>query len=204
MSKPNIISTMNEESSQQASNDSLRELLRNVSVVQARQYFACEDIEWAEAPDHLALGQVLKRYIVMVLLTGAKIRFVFKVHFNPEQVRTYRQTAGCKPEDLSDKHLIDFMKELSNQIGGRVCRVFDTHGMSLGMSIPLCTRGIYEIYASYEAKAGAVNKFGDFWRLRGPFGDLYCSCYVEIMTKESFSNIAYTDEPSNEGELDFL
>ena len=96
------------------------------------------------------------------------------------------------------------MKELSNQMGGRVCRIFDAHHIAMGMSIPLCTRGIYEIYADYQAKSGAIAKFGDFWRLNGPFEFLYCSCYVELISKEDFSAIKCTDEQAQEGELDFL
>lgn len=195
---------MDTETSSQASTDSLRTLLRDASVVQASQYFNGEEITLITSPPEHQLGQVLKRYIVMVLLTSAELRVLFKVHFNPDQMRAYRLAKGCSEEDLTDKQLIDFMKELSNQMGGRVCRIFDAHHISMGMSIPLCTRGIYEIYADYKSKTGAIIKFGDFWRLDGNFDSIYCSCYVELISKEDFSNIKCTDEQSQEGELDFL
>lgn len=195
---------MESPSSSQASTESLRKLLRDVSVVQASQYFDGEAVELIAEPDEHKLGQVLKRYIAMVLLTSAELRVVFKVHFNPEQVRAWRQRKGCDDSDLADKQLIDFMKELSNQMGGRVCRVFDAHQIAMGMSVPLCTRGIYEIYADYKAKDGAVTKFGDFWRLDGSFESLYCSCYVEVISKDDFSHVKQSDEQSQEGELDFL
>ena len=183
---------------------SMRELLRNVSLVQAQQYFDGEAITLDAQPADLQLGQVLTRYIAMVLLTSPELRIVFKVHFNPEQIRAYQRRKGHAEADLSDKHLVDFMKELSNQMGGRVCRVFDAHQIAMGMSVPLCTRGIYEIYADYKPKTGAVTKFGDFWRLHGPFSSIYCSCYVELISKDDFSAIKHTDEQSQEGELDFL
>jgi hypothetical protein len=183
---------------------SMRELLRNVSLVQAQQYFDGEAITLDARPQNLQLGQVLTRYIAMVLLTSAELRIVFKVHVNPEQIRTYQRSKGGAEENLTDRHLVDFMKELSNQMGGRVCRVFDAHQIAMGMSIPLCTRGIYEIYADYRPKTGAVTKFGDFWRLEGPFSSIYCSCYVELISKDDFSHVRHTDEQSQEGELDFL
>jgi len=195
---------MDTQTSSQASSDSLRTLLRDASVVQASQYFNGEEITLIASPPDHQLGQVLKRYIVMVLLSSPELRVVFKVHFNPEQVRAYRLAKGCNPQDLSDKQLVDFMKELSNQMGGRVCRIFDAHQIAMGMSIPLCTRGIYEIYADYKPKTGAITKFGDFWRLDGSFDSIYCSCYVELMSKEDFSHIKCADEQSQEGELDFL
>jgi hypothetical protein len=195
---------MDMDTSQNPSVSSMRELLRSVSLVQAQQYFDGEAVTMDAQPKDLRLGQVLTRYIAMVLLTSAELRIVFKVHFNPEQIRAYQQSKGVSDEDLTDKQLVDFMKELSNQMGGRVCRVFDAHQIAMGMSIPLCTRGIYEIYADYKAKTGAITKFGDFWRLDGPFSSIYCSCFVELISKDDFSAIKYTDEQSQEGELDFL
>ncbi|TAK94054.1 MAG: hypothetical protein EPO09_10680 [Aquabacterium sp.] len=184
--------------------DNLRELLRNASVIQASQYFNGQDVQVIPSPPDHKLGQVLSRYIAMVLLTSNELRIVFKVHFNPEQIRTYRQARGASADDLSDKQLIDFMKELSNQMGGRVCRIFDAHQIAIGMSVPLCTRGIYEIYADYQPKSGAITKFGDFWQLNGPFDTIYCSCFVELMGKDDFSTVKAADEVAEEGELDFL
>lgn len=196
--------TMDTRPNAQASIDSLSELLRDASLVQACQYFDGDAIELIAHPQDHKLGQVLTRYISMVLLTSEELRIVLKVHFNPEQVRSYRLAKGRSKEALSDRQLVDYMKEFSNQIGGRVCRIFDAHQISMGMSVPLCTRGIYEIYADYRPRTGAITKFGDFWRLDGAFKSIYCSCYVELMGNDDFSAIKSTDEQSQEGELDFL
>lgn len=188
----------------QSEREGILEVIKKVTHAQTSQYFGGEDVELVPAPPEHTLGQVLKRYIVMLLLTGSDIRMTFKVHFNPEQVRSYRVLQGAKPEDLVDKQVIDFMKELCNQIGGRASRVFQSHAIALGMSIPLYSRGIYEIYADYQEKNGLVTKFGDFWGLKGSFGLLYFSCYIEWMDATPFTNLRYTDEHSDEGELDFL
>jgi hypothetical protein len=190
--------------SNQSSVDSLRQLLRDASAMQANQYFGDPSVSMIDHPSEHSLGQVLTRYIAIVMLTSDELRIVFKVHFNPDPIRSFRRTRHCTESDLSDKQLTDFMKELSNQIGGRICRIFDAHHLSMGMSIPLCTRGIYEIYADYQPKSGTVTKFGDFWRLEGAFKSIYCSCYVELMSKMDLSDIKYSDEHAQEGELDFL
>jgi len=196
--------SMNVDSDAQSSRSSLLEVLKKVSVTQANQYFECENVVLVPSPQNHVLGQVLKRFIVMILLTGSDIRMTFKVHFNPEQVRACLLAKGGKAQDLTDKHLVDFMKEFGNCIGGRASRVFQANGIGLGMSIPLCTRGIYEIYADYQEKTGVVVKFGDFWGLDGPFGVLYFSCYVELMAADQLQRLEYVDEQSDEGELDFL
>jgi hypothetical protein len=193
-----------ETSQNEATVASLRQLLRDVSVAQASQYFDGEPVRLISAPEKYQLGQVLKTHIVMVLLTCAELRIAFKVHFNYAQVRSYRRAHGHSDEKMSDKQIVDFMKELCNRMGGQVCRVFDARNMGMGMSVPLATRGIYEIYADYQSKEGASTRFGDFWSLDGSFEDLYCSCYVELMMKTDFSNIKSTDEQVCEGELDFL
>ncbi len=195
---------MSSDSGVQSFKNSLVDVLQKVSLAQAHQYFESEDVALVVSPPNHTLGQVLKRFIVMVLLTGSDIRMALKVHFNPEQVRVYRLALGSKAQDLTDKHVLDFMKELGNQIGGRASRVFQNNAIALGMSVPLCTRGIYEIYADYQEKNGPVVKFGDFWGLSGPFGMLYCSCYVELMAADQFKVLEYIDEQSEEGELDFL
>lgn len=195
---------MDIEPSVQATMDALRQLLRDASSIQASQYFNDAPVTLTESGQDRHLGQVLTRYITMVILSSDGFRIVFKVHFNPEQIRAYRLRQGDAAIDLTDKQLIDYMKELSNQMGGRVCRAFSAHGLSVGMSIPLCTRGIYEIYADYQAKYGPVIKFGDFWRIEGPFDFIYCSCYIELLSKDDLSSISVADESSQEGELDFL
>ncbi len=184
--------------------DGLRSLLRDASAVQARQYFGGENVQLADVPGDFHLGQVLKRYMALVILNSEEIQIVFKIHFNPEQVRSYRKSMNHPERDLADRQLVDFMKELTNQMGGRVCRVFDTHQIAMGMSVPLCTRGLYELYADYKTKTGAVVKFGDLWRLDGAIGSLYCSSYVELTSKKDFSQISCPDEQDDEGELDFL
>jgi hypothetical protein len=194
---------MNTDATSPAANDPLRSLLRDASLIQARQYFASDAITLTE-PTDLRLGQVLKRYMAMVILNGADMRIVIKVHFDLEQIRAYREARQAPAHDLTDKRLIDYMKELSNQVGGRVCRTFDTHGTPVGMSVPLCTRGIYEIYADYAPKSGAVDKFGDFWRLDGEFESIYCSCYVELLAKRDYAGITCASDDAQEGELDFL
>jgi hypothetical protein len=153
---------MDTEDNLQASKDSLRELLRDVSVVQAQQYFDDSPVTLVSTPVDHSLGQVLTRYIATVLLTCDELRVVLKVHFNPEQIRAYRQPKGFSGDDLSDKQLIDFMKELSNQMGGRVCRIFDAHQIAMGMSIPTVHARHLRNLCRLPSQVG---RRGQVWRL---------------------------------------
>jgi hypothetical protein len=64
---------MDEEPCLPSPKENLLDLLRKVSVVQANQYFNRDDVELIQSPENHVLGQVLKRYIVMILLTGSEM-----------------------------------------------------------------------------------------------------------------------------------
>lgn len=184
--------------------ESLRKLVRDVSVVQACQYFGDADVRLDESELALKPGQVVARHTSMVLITSNELRVVFKVHFNTETIRASRKHVG-RPWDAHDHAaVIDFMKELTNQMGGRLCRVLGAHHITVGMSVPLCTRGTQEIHAEYENKIGPVTRISDLWRLTGPFRTLYCSCFIELAHSLDLSDIRIEDEDIEEGELDFL
>ncbi len=184
--------------------ESLRGLLRDASVLQARQYFGEPSVVLGADTGGFRLGQVLKRYMAIVILNSEHLRVVVKVHFDPHQVHAYRGWPEPATGEATEQRVVDFMKEFANQCGGRVCRAFDAQGLAMGMSVPLCARGIYELYADYETRAGAITKFGDFWRLDGPFGQLFCSCYFEASPDTDFSHVRCEDTADDEGELDFL
>lgn len=195
---------MNPLAPSQSTIESLRKLVRDVSVVQASQYFGDDSVVLDERELELKPGQVVARHTSMVLITSNDLRVVFKVHFNIDAIRASRKQVG-KPWDPHDNAaVIDFMKELTNQMGGRLCRILGTHHLSVGMSVPLCTRGTHEIHAEYDNKFGPITRISDLWRLKGPFGHLFCSCFIEMPLSLDLSDIRIEDEEVEEGELDFL
>ena len=89
------------------------------------------------------------------------------------------------------------MKELSNQISGSICRIFEENKVSLGVSVPLCVSGFYEVYSDYTEKQTPLDKFGAAWGITGPFGDLHCTSYIEISQNEQLTNISFDPESNN-------
>jgi hypothetical protein len=66
--------------------------------------------------------------------------------------------------------------------------------------------GFYEIYADYTASDEILKKFGQAWRIKGDFGSLVCTAYVEIMEPKAVTNLQHLDEEASndDGELEFL
>lgn len=194
--------------------DNIREtingIFRNASLAQTRQYSGCEALELVEMDNDYQLGQVVSRQMILIVISGAEMRVLFKIHFNHsegDQLRRVKfRTDQSTDERVAVAKTLDYMKELTNQVCGRICRIFQLNDLALGMCIPLSMHGFYEIYADYTASDEILKKFGQAWRIKGDFGSLVCTAYVEIMEPKAVTNLQHLDEEASndDGELEFL
>ena len=185
-------------------------ILRNASLLQTRVFSGSETLEIGEMDEDFQLGQVVSRQMTLIVIAGPKMSIQFKIHFNRSEADKLRQIKfhqSVNEESTTSAKTMDYIKELTNQVCGRICRVFELNGQSLGMSIPLSMRGFYELYTHYDHHVGTFSKFGQAWRLNGDFGSLVCTAYVEITDTSVTSELKHLDElPTNDDddELEFL
>lgn len=184
-------------------------IFRNASLLQTRQFSGCEALEVKEMDDSFQLGQVLARQMILIVISGAELRVLFKIHFNNSESDRLRRIKFRNPisdERIAAAKTLDYMKELGNQVCGRICRVFQRNELVLGMCIPLSMHGFYELYTDYTLDDGKLKKFGDAWKINGDFGSLVCTAYVEIMEPAAVVNLQYVDEEvsNDDDELEFL
>lgn len=155
-------------------------------------------------------GQVLGNWMSMILVSGEALRIIYKLHYNLSEVKAiaYRTYGKDTPEQLSDKQAMDFMKELCNLSAGQMIKIFDENQLPLGMSLPLCARGFYEIFADYTLANKPFIKFGDLWSLKCGDMDIMLSCVIEILDASALVTILNYEIPVNakndDGEMDFL
>lgn len=175
------------------------DIFRNAALQQARQFTGVEALELEEMSDNFVLGQVISRQMTLIVISGPDLSAQFKIHFNNSEGDKLRQSKfGAAPSETEARvKTLDYFKELTNQICGRICRIFQVNNIPLGISIPLSLRGFYEIYTSYTPSNGALTKFGLAWRIRGDFGSFVCTTHVEINNPEAFSNLQHVDDPSS-------
>ncbi len=183
-------------------------IFRQASLQQMRQFSACPSLELVELDEAYALGQVVSRQMVLIVISADELLVTFKLLFNATEADRLRQLKFPHPEaeeDAKNALTLDYVKELVNQICGRICRVFQVNGLSLGMSIPLSMHGFYEIYTDYTA-GGALHKFSHAWRINGEFGSMICTAQVEITQPHAVDNLQILDEPTpnDDDELEFL
>ncbi|MES2824482.1 MAG: hypothetical protein V4732_12825 [Pseudomonadota bacterium] len=184
-------------------------IFRNASLIQTRQFSGCEALELVELDDSFQLGQVLARQMILIVISGAELRILFKIHFNSsasDRLRRVKFRTPITDERIAAAKTLDYMKELTNQVCGRICRIFQRNELVLGMCIPLSMHGFYELYTDYALDDGKLKKFGDAWKINGDFGSLVCTAYVEIMEPTAVTNLQYVDEEvsNDDDELEFL
>ncbi len=194
--------------------------LRQIAAFQLAQYINSEWPQVIELSDYKA-GQVLANEMILITVSSSSLKMLFKLHFNPLQAKSHFATriAQSQSTTQSEHHHndveknaplchrdIDFMKELSNRICGCFSRKIAEINIELGLSIPLCTKGYYEIYSEYHNPGSTFIRFNDCWKLKDMFGELYCSYTFEV-TDDAIIQPLFTltnDLPSNHGQIEFL
>ncbi len=185
-------------------------IFRNASLLQTSQFSGCETLELAEMGPDFKLGQVVSRRINLIVISAPEIMMILKIHFNPseaDQLRRIKFPDQCTDPAVAAAKTADYMKELTNQMCGRICRIFQQGDLALGMSIPLSMHGFYELYTDYTPSDGVLKKFGQGWRIQGDFGSLVCTAQVEIMDPNAVNNLQLADEQppeDDDGEVEFL
>ena len=180
-------------------------IFRNASLVQIRQFSNCDALELEELPNQYDLGQVVARQMTLIVISGAEMSVLFKIHYNSSESARLRSMKFCEPfadEFVAAAKTLDYMKELTNQVCGRICRIFQLNGVALGMSIPLSMRGFYELYTDYSPDDELLKKFGQAWRIKGSFGSLVCTAYIEIMDPKAVTNLQFLDEQEKDDDED--
>lgn len=185
------------------------DIFRNASLQQTRQFTGCDSLQVLEMERGFELGQVISQQMTLIVVSGAEMSILFKIHFKNSECDRMRRIKFSDPlveGAAAVTKTTDYMKELTNQICGRICRTFQRNNLTLGMCIPLSMRGFYELYADYAPSDGILKKFGQAWQISGDFGSLVCTAYVEITDIKAVSNLQHVDEQASndDDELEFL
>ena len=194
----------------QALKAKLKELVRYASVSRLKSHAGTAAVEARELGCGFRPGRILASNMVFILVSGDALRLTFKVHFNIGTARTlaFGIFGGHSPADISQQLSIDYFKEYANLVAGSIVTLLAKSGVEQGISLPLSTRGFYEVFSDYAEKQHPIATYGDFWELRANGHDVHCSALVEILNQKQLGDLA-TDEIAEEAadddaEMDFL
>lgn len=187
----------------------LKRALRAASSKQLEQFTGKEGFRVDELHSHFQLGQVLNDQMILLVISGDDLRMTIKIHYKRSHALSLaKHPFDCDNDDDLQIQIVDYMKELSNQVCGRVCRTFAKHNVHLGMSIPLKLRGFYEVYSDYSDAITPLFKFGDFWQVSNAQGKFFFTSYTEIINLNNLYDIEFdTNEDQQKDDtqgLEFL
>jgi len=195
----------------QASKDKLKELVRYASLSRLKTHTNSSEVELKELDSGFRPGRILASNLVFILVSGEAMRLTFKIHFDTRVAKylAYRIFGGKLPEDISPKQAIDYFKEFGNLVAGRVVTLMGQINIELGISLPLSTRGFYEVYSDYSEKQYPITTYSDFWALEVNEHDIFCSAQFEILDRKPLENligyeIAEEGNNDDDAEMDFL
>lgn len=186
-------------------------LIRHAAEDRVRTHARESDFNLVDLEDTFKAGQVLSNKMSLILISGEAIRITLKLQFSHSKVKNIAFPIYGKDSaaEISDAQSMDYMKELSNVIAGYVVQLFEKAGIQLGISLPLGTRGFYEIFADYRDADSPVIKYNDLWCLE--FGDtkIYGTVLTEILDintleKVDLDETSYDGDDEDDGEFDFL
>lgn len=194
----------------QALKDKLKELLRYASVSRLKSHTGAAEVEAGELGCGFRPGRILASNMVFILVSGDALRLTIKVHFNTGAARNlaFGIFGGNSPADISERLAIDYFKEYANLVAGSVVTLLAENGVELGISLPLSTRGFYEVFSDYTEKQHPIISYSDFWELQANGHDVHCSALVEILNQKLLGHLAayeISEETGDSGaEMDFL
>lgn len=144
-------------------------------------------------------GRIFANWMSIILISGKSLRITFKTHFNHKDAKRLVASNPGRAE-ITPNQTIDLIKEFCNLTAGYTKQIFRECDHSLGISLPLCTRGFYEIFST-------KNKITDYyvWTLDFPEVQLICSALIQSHDLQSLSNILtykLSDSTDNAGELE--
>jgi CheY-specific phosphatase CheX len=194
----------------QALKDKLKALLRHASISRLKNHGDDAEVEARELGAAFRPGRILASNMVFILVSGDALRLTFKVHF---ETGTAKQLAfaifgGDSPSSISQRQAVDYVKEYGNLVAGSMVTLLAESGVELGISLPLSTRGFYEVFSDYSEKLDPIVAFSDFWELRANSRSIYCGAQFEILNPRQLGDVAaceiVEETDSADAEMDFL
>lgn len=154
----------------------IKKIIRHISLkvmrmnVRNKHEIKCNEVD---IKDDFVYGH----WMTFILVCGKDIQVTMGVHYLSKYGKMLAGTALKREVDLIKKHhLADFFREYCNLCAGEVKAILTGHGMPVGLSLPLNTRGTDEI--TFSDKRENIDAC-DWWKLDWEDGG-YVTCFSSV------------------------
>lgn len=147
------------------------------------------------------------QWMAIILVSGQALQVTFKTHFFNKFARELVSIGiGKSQENITTVMAMDFMREFCNLTAGEIKTKLSLNRVSVGLSLPLITRGFDEVLFSDIVLPTSIR---DWWALDWQGGHIICSAEVEIFQTETAQRIKAPKNSEmlseeDEGDVDFL
>lgn len=183
-------------------NGEVMKLVKASALARLKSYAQCPDFEIREYKNEVG---VHAHWMSLILISGRYLRLTFKAHYSSDVAKNLAARAmGRSGSDITDHQAADFMKEFCNLTAGGIKKYFEDLGQSVGISLPLVTRGFDELFFSVP---NLKTTFEDVFMLAYPESDIVGSVNVEIFDLDALKEFKYVEKQGSaqdDGEVDFL
>tara|TARA_B100000029_G_scaffold127927_1_gene121544 strand:+ start:662 stop:1234 length:573 start_codon:yes stop_codon:yes gene_type:complete len=146
--------------------------------------------------------KVLSNWMTFVLLTNPNFSLYFKFYYNHSILKKIITIVFKDNDKATDIHFMnDYMKELSNTLGGRLNELIRTTGIDLIMSSPFIATGFDDIFLEKDKKP---HGFKSIWKIdESPYSFLF-SIELKSNSPEEIERLKGIKGYEEQDEIDFF
>jgi hypothetical protein len=178
--------------------DIVRSATKNRLNSCTRSHFKIELSEVSN-PDDFVYGY----WMSFILLSGKDLQITVKCHFFSDEAGHLAAVALKRQlEQISQPNIQDFMREYCNLVAGEIKASLWGSKVTIGLSLPLITRGFDEVIFSDQTDS---RQFSDWWRLSWGSGSMIMSFVAEVYQPSALVDLKVPARGwDSNGDIDFL
>lgn len=189
--------------------DNVAKLIRNAAISRLEKTIDGAAVEVNELEADFIPGRILANHLAFIQISGEFVTVTFKCHFSIEAVKKIaaHKFDADKKNMVSDREVFDFIKEYCNLVAGKVVALFFDCSIEMGIGLPLCTTGFYEVFSKYDEAELLPNMHYDFWRMQVNGSNMVCSSIFEVLNETRLTGLEGYEiaaDSNTEGEIEFL
>ena len=146
--------------------------------------------------------KVLSNWMTFIFLNNPNFSLYFKLYYNHTDLRKIIQQVFKDNKKANDNNFMsDYMKELSNTLGGRINEVLRDIGIDLIMSTPFIASGFDDLFLDKDKKEFG---FKNIWKIKDNKYSFFFSIELKSSEPEDINKLKLMKGYERKDEIDLF
>ena len=146
--------------------------------------------------------KVLSNWMTFIFLNNPNFSLYFKLYYNHMDLRKIIQQVFKDNKKANDNNFMsDYMKELSNTLGGRINEVLRDIGIDLIMSLPFIASGFDDLFLDKDKKEFG---FKNIWKIKDNKYSFFFSIELKSSEPEDINKLKLMKGYERKDEIDLF